>query len=136
LLINQQEVLVGGAGLGCYYTQPGGVVNFVTRRSLDKDAPKMRAIFRADEYGTLGIKLDHGMVVNDALSIRLGLDKDLARNAAKNLDDNHNYAANIDYQLSPTNPESIYQRIGKINAKVAVCGNVYFIGYAAANGGV
>jgi hypothetical protein len=98
LLVQRQEALVGGPGLGCAYTAPGGMIDLVSRR--DHEALR-RAVTEFDHYGSANLRIETPWRMGDRLAGRLAGRFERFRDAAENENRTGDLAANIDLNLTP-----------------------------------
>lgn len=79
LLIEREEVLVGGAGSACAPTPPGGAVNLITRREAALPA---RTVAQVGQYGSFSVLQELAPLKGERLNGRLALREERGRNAA------------------------------------------------------
>lgn len=100
LMLDRQEVLVGGTGLGCDFVQPGGRVNLVTRRAKSSTVADSRTILETDNNGSLIGRVEQSIKPNDRLGIRVSARGERYRNAARNIEDTADVAMHSDFLIS------------------------------------
>lgn len=96
LLVEREEALVGGPGLSCAYTAPGGTINLVTRRG---DDPLKRVVIEADHHGALNVRAETPWQIGDSLAGRVASRGERSRDAAANEDWTNDLTTNTDVAL-------------------------------------
>lgn len=96
LLIEREDVLVGGAGAACSSIPPGGAVNLITRR----DALPTRTVIGIGQHGGLNVLHETGLVKTERLGVRVALRADHLRNPAHATGRLGEAATQIDWQLT------------------------------------
>lgn len=96
-LTQREEALVGGPGLGCAYTAPGGIINLVSRRGRES---LRRAVAEFDQYGTANTRIEAPWHMGERLAGRLAGGFERFRDAAENEDRTGDLAVNVDLDLT------------------------------------
>ncbi len=96
LLIERQDVLVSGAGLGCASAPPGGAVNLVTRRE-----PQMpsRSTLETNAHGGWSLRHETAPVRTQALNWRLAAREEHWRDALSDRSHTTDLASQLDWNL-------------------------------------
>ena len=98
LLVQREEALVGGPGLGCAYTAPGGMINLVTRRDSEVGG---RTVATLNQYGNASLRAELPWQIGTRVTGRLAGQFEHFRDAAKNEARTGDFVANVDLNLTP-----------------------------------